>query len=286
MEYAGKVRKLKEILSRLLPEGLCVAFSGGVDSAVLLCLAEALRREHGLPAGSLRGVLFATQLHPPADEADAKQQAEAMGVPLEVARVDEFSDPAIMQNPPDRCYRCKRLLFQTLWETARKAGLAVAVDGTNYDDLSEYRPGLRALRELEVRSPLAEAEMTKEEVRHLAKEMGLAVSRKPSSPCMATRLPYGDRLTPEKLRQAAEGEELLKQAGFPVCRLRVHENLARIEILPADFGRFGAVMEEITGKIKNLGFDYVTLDLEGFRSGSMDEPLRRMEKSSQEAAKN
>ena len=96
----------------------------------------------------------------------------------------------------------------------------------------------------------------------------------------------GDRLTPEKLRQAAEGEELLKQAGFPVCRLRVHENLARIEILPADFGRFGAVMEEITGKIKNLGFDYVTLDLEGFRSGSMDEPLRRMEKSSQEAARN
>ena len=105
MEYAGKVRKLKEILSRLLPEGLCVAFSGGVDSAVLLCLAEALRRERGLPVGSLRGVLFATQLHPPTDEADAKQQAEAMGVPLEVVRVDEFSDPAIMQNPPDRCYR-------------------------------------------------------------------------------------------------------------------------------------------------------------------------------------
>ncbi len=274
MEYQEKIQRLKECLCRLLEQGLCVAFSGGVDSAALLQTAEVLRRERKLPEGSLRAVLFATHLHPPADEEDAKQQAKAMGVQLEVVRVDEFADPEILQNPPDRCYRCKKLLFQSLLDFAQANGLQVAADGTNFDDLSEYRPGLRALKELGIHSPLAEANLTKEEVRRLAAEYGLRVSSKPSSPCMATRLPYGDRLTPEKLRQAAEGEEVLKQRGFPINRVRIHGNLARVEIPKAEFPRFLAQADEITGELKALGILYVTLDLQGFRSGSMDEALK------------
>ena len=275
MEYQEKIQRLKESLSSLLERGLCVAFSGGVDSAVLLQTAEVLRRERKLPKGSLRAVLFMTRLHPPADEEDARQQADAMGVPLEIVRVDEFSDPEILQNPPDRCYRCKKLLFESLLDFAEKNGLKTAADGTNFDDLSEYRPGLRALKELGIHSPLAEAGLTKEEVRRLAAEYGLRVSRKPSSPCMATRLPYGDRLTPEKLHQAAEGETLLKQKGFPVNRVRIHGNLARVEIPKGEFSRFLEQAEEITAELKALGILYVTLDLQGFRSGSMDEALKR-----------
>lgn len=273
MEYQEKVLRLKEHLRRLLEQGLCVAFSGGVDSAVLLQTAEVLRREQKLPEGNLRAVLFATRLHPPADEEDAREQANAMGVPLEVVRVDEFSDPDILQNPPDRCYRCKKLLFQSLLTFAKENHLGAAADGTNFDDLSEYRPGLRALRELGIQSPLAQVEMTKAEVRRLAEEYGLRVSKKPSSPCMATRLPYGDRLTPEKLGQAAEGEALLKERGFPVNRVRIHGNLARVEIPKEEFARFLEQSEEITEGLKALGILYVTLDLQGFRSGSMDEAL-------------
>lgn len=275
MEYQEKIQRLKESLSGLLERGLCVAFSGGVDSAVLLQTAEVLRRERKLPKGSLRAVLFMTRLHPPADEEDARQQAAAMGVPLEIVRVDEFSDPEILQNPPDRCYRCKKLLFESLLHFAEKNGLKAAADGTNFDDLSEYRPGLRALKELGIHSPLAEAGLTKEEVRRLAAEYGLRVSSKPSSPCMATRLPYGDRLTPEKLHQAAAGETLLKQKGFPVNRVRIHGNLARVEIPKGEFSRFLEQAEEITVELKALGILYVTLDLQGFRSGSMDEALKR-----------
>lgn len=273
MEYQEKVQRLKTLLAELLSQGLCVAFSGGVDSAVLLYLAEVLRREHHLPAGSLRAVLFATRLHPPADEADARRQAEEMGVPLTVLAIDEFSDPAILQNPPDRCYRCKTLLFRRLRELADSSG-AAAADGTNFDDLFEYRPGLRALQELGIRSPLAEVQLTKAEVRRLAAEFGLRVSQKPSSPCMATRLPYGDRLTPEKLRQAAEGEALLKELRFPVNRVRIHGNLARIEIPKTEFARFLEQSEMITERIKKSGVLYVTLDVQGFRSGSMDEALK------------
>ncbi len=265
MEYQEKVQRLKTLLAELLSQGLCVAFSGGVDSAVLLYLAEVLRRERHLPAGSLRAVLFATRLHPQADEADARRQAEEMGVPLTVLAIDEFSDPAILQNPPDRCYRCKTLLFRRLRELADSSG-AAAADGTNFDDLFEYRPGLR--------SPLAEVQLTKAEVRRLAAEFGLRVSQKPSSPCMATRLPYGDRLTPEKLRQAAEGEALLKELGFPVNRVRIHGNLARIEIPKTEFARFLEQSEMITERIKKSGVLYVTLDVQGFRSGSMDEALK------------
>lgn len=195
-------------------------------------------------------------------------------VSLEIVRVDEFSDPAILQNPPDRCYRCKKLLFQGLLDFAEKNGLKAAADGTNFDDLSEYRPGLRALKELGIHSPLAEAGLTKSEVRRLAAEYGLRVSRKPSSPCMATRLPYGDTLTPEKLHQAAAGEELLKLRGFPVNRVRIHGNLARVEIPKGEFSRFLEQVEEITEELKKLGILYVTLDLQGFRSGSMDEALK------------
>ncbi len=265
----GKAEKLQENMAKLVKGGLCVAFSGGVDSTLLLQFAQEAAQAEQEP---LWAVLFATQLHPPADRAEAEKLAADIGAPLEVIEVDELSSPEILRNPVDRCYHCKRLLFSMLKEFAAKKGAAHVADGTNYDDLFQYRPGLKALKELGVASPLAECGLTKEEIRALAAEKGLAVKDKPSSPCLATRLPYNTLITPEALNQVAAGEQLLKDHGFPVNRLRIHGDTARIEIPKA---RFAAFLEQagLVGKLKALGFQYVTLDLEGFRSGSMDEPF-------------
>ena len=153
-------------------------------------------------------------------------------------------------------------------------GASVILEGTNEDDLHVYRPGLRAIRELEIISPLADTGFTKEEVRKLAEELGISVAKRPSTPCLATRLPYGEEIRPEMLEKIAKGEAFLREQGFPVVRLRVHGNIARIEIPQGDFGRFSELGGEIARELKKMGFLYITLDMEGFRSGSMDEVLR------------
>ena len=149
-------------------------------------------------------------------------------------------------------------------------GIKTIMDGTNEDDLHVYRPGIRALRELSIISPLAETEMTKEEIRRMAEEYGLSVATKPSTPCLATRFPYGTQLTYEKMRQVENGEEILKSFGFYNVRLRVHDDIARIETDKEDFEQLLKHKEEIVKELKKIGYDYITLDLEGFRSGSMD----------------
>lgn len=263
-----KTEKFRENLNKLVKGGLCVAFSGGVDSTVLLQFAKEAADAGGEP---LWAVLFSTRLHPPADRVEAEKLAQEIGAPLAIIEVDELSNPEIMQNPIDRCYHCKKLLFSMLKEFAAKSGAAHIADGTNYDDLSQYRPGLKALKELGIASPLAECGLTKLEIRALAEEKGLAVKDKPSSPCLATRLPYNTLITTGALDKIEAGEQLLKDCGFLENRLRVHGDTARIEIPKAQFADF---LEQgaIAMKLKALGFHYVTLDLEGFRSGSMDEP--------------
>ena len=266
-----KSENLKKLLIPLVKDGLCIAFSGGVDSTLLLKMAMECKEKHG---GRVQAVLFATQLHPAKDEKEAAIICEEMGAPLEIINIDEFLDPEICKNPPDRCYRCKRMLFEKLNAYAKEHGFAATADGTNFDDLSEYRPGLRALQELSIRSPLMECEFTKEDVRRAAKLKRLSVSRKPATPCLATRLPYGTELTPELLHRIEEGEEIIKSFGFPVVRFRVHENMVRLEIPPEDFSSFLSKREKILEKLEELGFLYLTLDLKGFRSGSMDEPMK------------
>jgi uncharacterized protein len=196
--------------------------------------------------------------------------ADSFGALHQIIEVNEFSDPEIMYNPQDRCYRCKKLLFQTLISKATELGFTYLIDGTNYDDRNAYRPGMKALQELGIHSPLLELQITKAQIRSLATELGIASSDRPSAPCLATRLPYGTKIDFELLKCIDEGEQYIKNFGFYNVRLRLHGDILRIEIDRKDFIRFMENQEVITSKLKGLGFLYITLDLEGFRSGSMD----------------
>lgn len=258
------LEQLTTYLRQQAARGLCVAFSGGVDSAVVLKLACAASRR------PVHAVTFHTQLHPASDLALARRLAAEYGARHTVIEIDEFADPRIMQNPPERCYLCKRLLFTALREYAQQEGLGCLLDGTNADDLTAYRPGLRALSELGVLSPLAELGVCKAQVRQLAQQLGIAVAQRPSAPCLATRLPYGAPITRALLERIDRGEELLKSLGFAVVRLRLHGDVLRIEVPKEALARLLAQAETVVQGLKALGFVYITLDLEGFRSGSMD----------------
>lgn len=259
--------QLRNRIAELGKNGLCIAFSGGVDSALILKIACDLKLR-------ICAVTFHTMLHPTADLQLVRQLAHQMGARLRIVELDEFSQPAVAQNSPRRCYYCKRFLFETLLEVAGQEGLGCCMDGTNADDLKEYRPGLKALEELGIESPLAQLGITKAQVRRLAGELGLSVASRPSSPCLATRLPYGTKITREAIRQIELGETLLTEKGFAVNRVRSHGGIARIEIPKEDFPRFLLLGDELAAAFRDYGFDYITLDVEGFRSGSMD--LRRV----------
>lgn len=247
-----------------------VAFSGGVDSSFLLWSAIDV-----LGPQSVRAVTVKTPLIPEEETSQAARLAGILGVPSRVLEMNPLVVQEVSVNSPDRCYACKRLVFQKLAAMAKSEGIPCLVDGTNAEDLSSHRPGLRALRELRVRSPLAEARLDKAAIRRLSREAGLPTWDRPSSPCLATRFPYGTALTEEDLRRVEEGEKILRNMGFAVTRLRCHGNLARIEI-PED--RIGDALHEdlrlrIVSEMARLGFAHVTLDLAGHRSGSMDESL-------------
>lgn len=265
--FEEKCRVLSGRLAALTEHGAAVAFSGGADSSLLLKLAVMSAQQNGT---KVWGITAATRLHPAADTRAAQQTAREIGAEHIILRLDELKQAGIEDNPPDRCYRCKKYLFGEIQKKAAALGAGTLLEGTNADDLNAYRPGLRALKELGVISPLMEAGFTKEEVRVLAREHGILAADRPAAPCLATRFPYGTRLTQEKLRQAERGEEFLKTCGFYNVRLRVHDALARIEVDEKEFPLACEKRREITERLRELGFDYVTLDLEGFRSGSMD----------------
>lgn len=266
-------QRLREFLIRHAAGGVALAFSGGVDSTLLLHALLRLRAEGLIP--DLLAYYFQSKLQPAADAAEVAQIASAMEAPLEVISIDPLADlPNLRSNPVDRCYHCKRLLFSKLTERARARGLYCIMDGTNADDLKMYRPGLQALRELGVVSPLAEAGMSKADVRLLAAEWGLSCATKPSSPCLATRFEYGSELTEEGLRRVEHGEDTLRRL-FPgaALRLRVHGDLARVELPKSELNRAVDLADSISSALHALGFTYITLDLEGMRSGSMDAAL-------------
>lgn len=264
---AEKVRKLEAIMDSLTDQDLCLAFSGGVDSSLLLKMAADRAKEKG---NQVWAVTFDSRLHPSCDLENARKVASELGGTHVILQIDELEMEEIRNNPVNRCYLCKKHLFQSLQEFACKKGVKEVAEGTNEDDLHVYRPGIQAVRELGVRSPLAEAGLTKEEVRRLALTYGISAALRPSTPCMATRLPYGEALDYQVLKKIEEGEAMLRTMIGGNVRLRLHKNVVRIE---ADPERFPVVMEragEMVGKLKELGFVYITLDLEGFRSGSMD----------------
>ena len=267
MTYEEKKQKLQEQMLVYAQGDMLVAFSGGVDSSLILKLAVQAAAKTG---HQVYGIMMHTMLHPMGEVEDARVTAEQIGAEFRVLEIDELKGADILDNPVDRCYRCKKYLFRNLIEEGEKLGVSVMMEGTNEDDLHVYRPGLRAIRELGIHSPLAEAGMTKAEVRRLAGELGVSVSNKPSMPCLATRFPYGTRISYEVMRKVDEGEAFIRSLGFYNVRLRIHNDVARIEVDVNEMPHLLEHCEQIVAKLKNLGYDYVTVDLEGFRSGSMD----------------
>ncbi len=261
------IAKLKEYLKEQLKHGGVVAFSGGVDSTVILKIAADISKEYGY---AVYAVTFETRLHPKADLENSQSIAKELEIPHHIVEIDELTNEKILQNPVDRCYHCKKQLFVELVNFAEKHNLGVVLDGTNYDDLSQYRPGIKALGELGVVSPLARLSIDKATVRAMASELGLKVSNRPSAPCLATRIPYNTKLDFTILEMIDKGENYLKNIGFPINRIRLHGDIARIELPKDIITQALELREDIIENLKKLGFVYITIDLEGFRSGSMD----------------
>lgn len=266
-------RRLLHYLREHSEGGVALAYSGGVDSTLLL---EALRRASEEAKFKWAAFYFATPLQSAREEEEAVLEAAKSDAEVHVIRLNPLqSVPTMQKNPPERCLLCKRFLFTELAHRANEFGLKVLMDGTNSDDLQSFRPGLRALQELGVLSPLAAVGMGKQDVRELAAEWNLRAARKPSVPCLATRFEYGAELTEQKLARVAAGEERLREM-FPGVglRLRVHgEGMARIEVERDILVHAVERADEIARTLRSLGFCYVTLDLEALRSGSMDSAL-------------
>lgn len=260
--------KLETYMNRFSQENICLAFSGGVDSSLLLKAALDAVKCSGR---SVYAVTFNTRLHPPCDLKAARQLAGELGGIHVVLEIDELEQKEIAGNPVDRCYLCKHQLFTKLSGFAAGKGVRHILDGTNWDDLHMYRPGIRALKELGIISPLAELSISKAQVRSLAAEYGISVALRPSTPCMATRLPYGARLDYSLLKRIEAGEMWLREQMGGNVRLRVHGEVARIEVDASSMEKMLQLGAQAARHLKSLGFHYVTLDLEGFRSGSMDQ---------------
>lgn len=265
--YEEKCSYLQKLMEKYTQENVVVAFSGGVDSSLLLKTACINAVKNGT---KVFAVTMHTTLHTMNEIESSKETAGEVGAEHLIISVDELKEAGIENNPVERCYLCKKYLFQKMKDKAESLGVKIILDGTNEDDLHMFRPGLRALKELEIKSPLAESDFSKTDVRKLAEEYGLSVSKKPSTPCLATRFPYGSRLSYEEMKKVEKGEDFLKNLGLYNVRLRIHNDIARIEVDKEDIVKIVVYKEAIISYLKELGYRYITLDLEGFRSGSMD----------------
>ncbi len=249
-----------------------LAYSGGVDSSLLLRAAAEVLGSHVI------AVTADSETYPPSELAEAQEMVRSLGVTHRILRTAELSSEDFSANPPDRCYFCKKELFGKLHRIAEQEGILYILDGSNCDDLKDHRPGSRAAAEFGVRSPLREAGFSKQDVRDCARMLNLPVWDKPSLACLSSRIPYGTKITPRLLKTIQSAEDLLRVIGFRQVRVRHHGDTARIEIDRSDFnlllqeGTSGRIVEEF----KRLGYTYVCLDLEGYRTGSMNEGLLQL----------
>jgi pyridinium-3,5-biscarboxylic acid mononucleotide sulfurtransferase len=267
---AGAGAKYAALLARLRPlGGAVVAFSGGVDSALLLFAAREALGDRAL-AVSGRSPSFPWREHE-----HAVKLAEALGARHASVDTDELSNPEYAKNPASRCFVCKSTLFARLKEVAAREGLGHVLEGSNADDRNDYRPGMKAAEKLGVLAPLMEVGLTKAEIRELARERGIPVWDRPSLACLSSRIPYGSLITEERLARIDAAEEHLRANGFRQVRVRDHGPLARIEVEPAEIPRLldGALRANVAAELKRLGWKYVSIDLEGYRTGAMNEAM-------------
>lgn len=265
-----KLQQLKKVLTKM--KSALIAYSGGVDSTFLLKVA------HDALGDKVLAVTAKSLTYPTVEIEKAKEIAAGMGVKHLIVTTDELSNSKFTSNPLDRCYWCKKELFTKLGKVAKKYKLNYILDGSNHDDIKDFRPGMKAAREFGIRSPLKEAGLRKTEIRSLSKKLGLPTWNKPQLACLASRFPYGTNITKENLTVVNKAEEFLRKNGIKQVRVRHHNNIARIEVSRDELGKLmqKKFSNRIANKFKCLGYKYITVDLEGYRTGSMNPaPARR-----------
>lgn len=268
MNVYDKLEILKDNLKRL--QRVAVAFSGGVDSTFLLKVASDVLEENVV------AVTAKSTVYPERELKEAIEYTEGQYIKQIIISFDELKVEGFSDNPINRCYLCKKDLFSKIQEIARQEGINYILEGSNYDDTGDYRPGMQAIKELGILSPLKDASLTKEEIRFLSREMGLKTWNKQSFACLASRFPYGEKITPERLSMIDKAEQFMIDLGFKQLRVRFHGDIARIEVAPNEFSKLleQGLRDKIYDEFKNIGFKYTALDLKGYRTGSLNEGLK------------
>jgi uncharacterized protein len=263
----NKYEELKNYLKEL--GSVAVAFSGGVDSTFLMFAAKEALGDNAI------AITANSDLFPKREHHEAIDFTKNQGIKHIIFEADEFAIEGFASNPENRCYLCKKTIFSTIQQLAEENGATYVAEGSNMDDNGDYRPGMQAITELQVKSPLRYVELYKDEIRSLSREFGLNTWSKPSFACLASRFVYGEEITKAKLNLVGKSEQFLLDLGFRQVRVRIHNNLARIEMEPSEFGKLmnSETRELISKKLKEFGFQYVSLDLQGYRTGSMNEML-------------
>ncbi|CAN2040670.1 pyridinium-3,5-biscarboxylic acid mononucleotide sulfurtransferase [Candidatus Magnetomoraceae bacterium gMMP-15] len=259
----NKKKKLIQILKKL--DSIIIAFSGGIDSTLLLYMAFKIHGE------KILAVTADSDIHSDREKQGALDFVREYNIPHLILLSKEMESENFVSNKKDRCYYCKKLLFKSLFNIAKEKKISYIAHGANFDDLNDYRPGFKAAQELGVIAPLITAGFTKKDIRLTAKNEGISIWNKPALPCLATRIPYNTPITKDLLRRVDESENFILDLGFSICRVRHHGDIARIELKQAEIPMMlnEKIRQKITKKLKNIGFSYVTLDMEGYQSGSM-----------------